>query len=242
MACDTVILLHGLLCDHAVWARQQEALADAKVFVPALAALPSISAMAQHVLAHAPTERFALAGHSMGGRVALEVVRLAPWRVERLALLDTGIDPIAEGADGTSERQQRLALLQLARDKGMREMGRQWARGMVHPSRLESPLFEEILDMIARQTPEIFASQVAALLARPDARGLLPGILCPTLLLCGRQDSWSPLARHERMHALLPASRLVVVEESGHMTTMEQPAVVSGALRNWLQSKQEHGC
>lgn len=242
MACGTVILLHGLLCDHTVWARQQEALADARVFVPALGELPSISAMAEHVLAHAPTERFALAGHSMGGRVALEVMRIAPQRVERLALLDTGVDPITEGAGGANEREQRLALLQLARDKGMREMGRQWARGMVHPSRLETPLFEEILDMIARQTPELFESQIGALLARPDAGGLLAGIVCPTLLMCGRQDMWSPLARHERMSALLPGSRLVVVEESGHMTTMEQPAVVSAALTSWLQWKPSTDC
>lgn len=231
----TVILLPGLLCDHAVWAGQQEMLADACVVVPSYGTLASIPAMARHVLEQAPAGRFALAGHSMGGRVALEVARLAPQRVERLALLDTGIDPLPAAPAGQAEREQRMALLALAQAQGMRAMGREWARGMVHPARLGTPLFEDILDMIERRTPQVFEAQISALLARPDARELLPRITCPTLLLCGRQDAWSPPARHEHMHALLPGSRLVRVENSGHMTTMEQPAAVSAALHDWLE-------
>jgi len=230
----TVILLPGLLCDRAVWASQQERLAGAHVVLPSYGRLASITAMAEHVLAQVPAGSFALAGHSMGGRVALEVVRLAPQRVERLALLDTGLDPLAQGQAGQAERDQRMALLALAQAQGMRAMGRQWAQGMVHPSRLGTPLFEDILDMIERQTPQVFEAQINALLARPDARGLLPRIACPTLLLCGRQDAWSPLARHRHMQALLPGSLLVVVDDSGHMTTMEQPAVVSAVLQEWL--------
>jgi pimeloyl-ACP methyl ester carboxylesterase len=117
----------------------------------------------------------------------------------------------------------------------MREMGRQWARGMVHPARLDTPLFEEILAMIERKTPAIFEAQIHALLGRPDAREVFTGLQCPTLLLCGRQDAWSPLARHEQMHALLPCSRLVAVEDCGHMSTMEQPAAVSRALVEWFK-------
>ena len=150
--------------------------------------------------------------------------------------MDTGIDPIAAGEPGEAERARRMALLKIAREDGMRTMGRQWARGMVHPSRLESPVFEEILDMIARMTPAIFAAQIRALLGRPDARADFTGLRCSTLLACGRQDAWSPLARHERMHALLATSRLVAIEDSGHMTPMEQPAAVSAILREWLAS------
>lgn len=230
----TLILLPGLLCDHAVWAGQQAALADARVVVPSYGTLASIPDMARHVLAQVPAGRFALAGHSMGGRVALEMLRLAPQRVERLALMDTGIDPLPAGPAGQAEREKRMALLALARAQGMWAMGREWARGMVHPARLDTPLFEAILDMIERSTPQVFQAQISALLARPDARDLLPRIACPTLLLCGRQDAWSPPARHEQMHALLPGSRLVMVEDSGHMTTMEQPAAVSAALHDWL--------
>ena len=117
----------------------------------------------------------------------------------------------------------------------MREMGRVWARGMVHPSRLDSPLFERILDMIERQTPAIFEAQIKALLARPDARDVLRNLRCPTLLACGREDAWSPLSRHEQMHAMVPQSRLVVIEDSGHMSTMEQPHAVSQALAEWMR-------
>jgi pimeloyl-ACP methyl ester carboxylesterase len=118
----------------------------------------------------------------------------------------------------------------------MREMGRDWARGMVHPARLATPLFGEILDMIERRTPAVFEAQVAALLARPDARPVLQALRCPVLLACGRQDAWSPLSRHEEMLALVPHARLAVIEDSGHMSTMEQPAAVSQALLEWLRA------
>jgi pimeloyl-ACP methyl ester carboxylesterase len=229
-----VVLLPGLLCDAAVWTAQREALSFADCVVPSYGELSSITGMARSVLEAAP-QRFSLAGHSMGGRVALEMVRLAPERIERLALLDTGMDPIAPGTAGEQERDKRMALLRLARQEGMRRMGQAWARGMVHPSRLDSPLFEEILDMIERQTPAIFEAQINALLNRPDARGVLGSLRVPTLLLCGRQDAWSPLSRHEQMQALCPGSRLVAIEDSGHMSTMEQPEAVSGALLEWMR-------
>lgn len=231
----TLLLLPGLLCDASNWVAQCTALAKfADCRVPVCHTLNSIEAMAAQVLATAPTERFALAGHSMGGRVALEVVRQAPERVARLALLDTGFQQLAEGEAGEKERAGRTQLLELARTKGMRVMGEQWARGMVHPQHLDTPVFEAILQMITRQTPDMFASQIQALLARPDATTLLPQISCPTLLLCGRDDQWSPLARHEVMQQAIPGARLEVIEMSGHMTTLEQPQAVSRALAAWL--------
>ncbi|HUG26296.1 alpha/beta fold hydrolase [Piscinibacter sp.] len=235
MARPVVLLLPGLLCDEASWTAQIEALSFAQCVVPSYGTLASIPEMASHVLARAPAERFSLAGHSMGGRVALEVMRQAPERIERFALLDSGVDPIASSDAGAHERAQRTALLKLARERGMRTMGQEWARGMVHPSRVDSPLFDRILDMIERNTPEAFEAQIEALLARPDARGILKSITCPTLLLCGRQDAWSPLSRHEQMHAMLPRSRLVVIEEAGHFAMMEQPEAVSRALLDWMQ-------
>lgn len=236
MSRPTLLLLPGLLCDHAVWTHQCAALADvADCLVPDYGLLDSITGMAEAVLAQAPAGPLAVAGHSMGGRVALEVQRLAPRRVQRLALLDTGADPRAAGAPGEQERAGRMALLALAQAQGMRVMGRQWARGMVHPAQLETPLFEEILDMIERKTPAIFEAQIHALLERPDARPVLAGIPGPLLLLCGRDDQWSPLARHEAMQQANPRARLVVIEDAGHMSTMERPAAVAQALAQWLQ-------
>lgn len=230
----TLVLLPGLLCDAAVWAAQCAALAPARCVVPDYGTLDSIEAMARQALAQAGSERFALAGHSMGGRVALEMARLAPGRIERLALLDTGYQARPAGEAGEAEARERHALLALAQQRGMREMGRRWARGMVHPDHVDTPVFEEILAMIERKTPEIFQAQIRALLDRPDARGVLASLRCPTLLLCGREDAWSPLARHEEMQRLVAGAELAVIEQSGHMTTMEQPAAVSEALRRWL--------
>ncbi|GGB97775.1 hydrolase [Marinobacterium zhoushanense] len=232
----TLMLLPGLLCDEAVWQEQLTDLHDLDCRVVDFGTADSISAMADIVLQQAP-ERFALAGHSMGGRVALEVYRRAPQRVSHLALLDTGYEARPQGAAGAPERQKRLALLEQAQREGMRAMGTVWAQGMVHPDRLrDRDLMESILAMIARKTPELFQAQIRALLDRPDATAILKSLHCPTLLLVGRQDSWSPLERHEAMAALAPGSVLSVIEDAGHMSTMERPRAVTAALREWLDS------
>lgn len=231
-----VLLLPGLLCDRAAWAAQADALQRAgfDVSVPSYGPSDSLDAMARGVLAAAPRENFALGGHSMGARVALEIMRLAPQRVTRLALFDTGLDPRAAGTEGQAERQRRLELVDLARHQGMRAMGLQWAPGMLLPAHRQAPVFEQVLAMIERQSPAAFEAQVRALLDRPDAHAVFEAIACPTLIGCGRQDAWSPLARHERMHALLPHSQLVVIDDAGHMAPMEQPGAVSRALLAWL--------
>lgn len=234
MSKPCIVFLPGLLCDEVVWQEQRKALSFADNIIPSYEHAASIEDMAHLVLSEVGAQRFSLAGHSMGGRVALEIARMAPQRVERLALLDTGMEAIATGEAGASERAKRMALLRKARDHGMREMGTQWARGMVHPGRLDTPLFEEVLDMVARFTPAIFSAQINALLGRPDATGVLQSLNCPTLLVCGRQDLWSPLSRHERMQELCPRAELVVIEDSGHMSTMEQPEQVSKALADWM--------
>lgn len=232
---EPLVLLPGLLCDRAVWAPQIEALGERVACqVAHYGLLDSLQAMARHVLATAPAGAFSLAGHSMGGRVAFEVWRLAPERVRRLALLDTASHPLAPGEAGETERAGRLRLLDLARRDGMRAMARDWARGMVHESRLGGPVFDAILDMFERSTPEVFAAQIQALLQRPDADPLLPTIACPTLVLCGRDDAWSTPARHEHLRARIPGSTLVVVERCGHMSTMEQPEAVTQAMAAWL--------
>jgi uncharacterized protein (TIGR02246 family) len=236
MTTATVILIPGLLCDEFVWSEQRETLsAYANVWVADHASLDSLTDMALAVLRDAPAEQFALAGHSMGGRVALEVLRLAPHRVLRLALLDTGWLPRATGAQGEVEMASRLALLDNARGLGMRAMGRQWARGMVHPDRIDTPVFASIVEMIERKTPDVFAAQIKALLARPDATAQLLAIDCPTLALCGRQDSWSPLSQHLQMAAIIRGARLRIIEDCGHMSTLEQPQAVTAALVEWLR-------
>ena len=238
MTAINVVLIPGLLCDDYVWADQCRALANyADVWVPDHGSLDSLTEMALAILRDAPAEQFYLAGHSMGGRVALEVMRLAPHRVQRLALLDTGFLPRANGAQGDAEKASRLALLSTARELGMGSMGREWTRGMVHPSRIDTPVFEAIVAMIERKTPEIFAAQIRALLSRPDASPLLLAIDCPTLVLCGRQDGWSPLSQHLQIAAIVRGARLRIIEDCGHMSTLEQPEAVTAALTEWVNGK-----
>jgi pimeloyl-ACP methyl ester carboxylesterase len=238
----TLVLLPGLLCDDEVWSAQRAALADrCEVLIGGYGDLDRLDRMARHVLDQVTAPRFALAGHSMGGRVALEVMRLAPDRVSHLALLDTGTASLDTGSAGADERRGRSELLALARRAGMATMARQWAPPMVHPDAAASPLFERIVAMVERSNPARFEAQIEALLHRPDAADVLRAVRCPLLLLCGRDDRWSPPARHEAMQALVAGSTLFLVEHCGHMSPMEQPQAVSEALAQWLAREVDDG-
>jgi len=229
-----LVLLPGLVCDATVWAHARAQLeAHAPVSIPDYGLLDSLGAMAEKVLREAPP-RFALAGHSMGGRVALEILRREPERVTALALLDTGVAPLAAGEAGEREAAGRHELLALAREEGMAAMAARWVRGMVWPPRLsDTALVQAVIDMFARRSADMFAAQIRALLARPDAGSLLGGIRCPTLVLCGEQDSWAPAGRHREMAQRIPGAKLVLVPECGHMCTLERPEQVTHALLEW---------
>jgi pimeloyl-ACP methyl ester carboxylesterase len=225
-----LILVPGLLCDATVWRQQVEAFAETReVIVPMLDGFDSIPDMAAAVLDRAPAE-FALAGHSLGGRIALEVIRQAPRRVTRLALLDTGVHPCAAG-----EPARRQELLAIASAEGMRAVARVWLPPMVHPSRHQDATVMNPLEaMVERRTPASFRNQVEALLNRPDGGPVLKSIRCPALVLCGREDGWSPRAQHERIAAAISGSVLAVIDECGHMAPFERPAEVTRELKRWL--------
>lgn len=237
MSPPSLALIPGLMCDHGVWAAQVEMLRargiEARVAQHGLA--DSLGEMAHAVLAAHPGP-LAVAGHSMGGRVAFEIARQAGTRLRGLALLDTGFKPLAAGEPGERERQGRLGLLEQARTEGIRAMAMSWLRGMVYPERLQdAALIEAIVTMFERRSIAEFAAQIKALLERPDASALLPEITCPTLLLCGEQDQWSPPAQHREMQRLIPGSLLCLVPECGHMSPMERPGAVNAALLSWLE-------
>ena len=232
----TIYLLCGLLCDEAVWEAQAQALAsdvateyDVRV-VSFLNGEDSLAAMAERVLAGAP-ESFALAGHSMGGRVALEVYRRAPERVERLALLDTGYEGPSPG-----EAQRRAVLVDQARVEGIDAIAAAWGLPMLAPGRRADPVLTgQVFAMVGRMSADIYAAHTRALLGRPDATSVLRGVDCPALVLCGMQDGWSPPERHLRMAELMPrAPQLALIDDCGHMAMMEQPQAVLDALRAWL--------
>jgi pimeloyl-ACP methyl ester carboxylesterase len=225
-----VLLVPGLLCDRWIWSAQIAALSrHADVIVPEVAHAPSITAMAQAALASV-SGRFALAGHSLGGRIALEAIRLAPDRIEHLALLDCGVGPVKP-----TEVPSRLALVRLGHEKGMDAVADAWLPPMVHaPNRDDAQLMDGLRRMVGRSTPDSFERQQRALLTRPDALAVLAQIRCPTLVLVGRHDDWAPVAAHEDLAAGIAGARLVVVEEAGHMAPAERPDAVSAALLEWL--------
>lgn len=227
----TIYLLCGLLCDDVVWEAQADALRNehkADVRIVSFQQDDSIAGMASRVLQDAP-EQFFLAGHSMGGRVALDVYRQAAHRVQRLALLDTGYEAATPGEDA-----RRAVLVDRARADGINAIAETWAMPMLAPgNRNNAPLVNRILEMVGRMSPEIYAAQIRALLGRPDATPVLSAISCPTLILCGAEDAWSPPERHARMAALVKGSVLTEIPACGHMSTMEEPDAVTQALLRW---------
>jgi pimeloyl-ACP methyl ester carboxylesterase len=226
----TIYLLCGLLCDEIVWKTQANALkSNYEIRVLSFLRQDSLQAMAEKVLAEAPAQ-FALAGHSMGGRVALEVYRHAPERIERLALLDTGYEPAVPG-----EAEKRAILVNQAIKDGIGSIAAAWGLPMLAPMHRHDPrLVQAVFDMVGRMSVNIYAAQTRALLSRPDATAVLKSITCPTLILCGKEDSWSPPERHERMAELVSHAFVRLIDDCGHMSMMEQPDAVLRALREWL--------
>ena len=239
-----LILVPGLMCDQTAWQPVLPGLSSfASCHVVDHGEADSLVQMAQQLLADAP-KQFAIAGHSMGGRVALEVLRLAPERVTHVGLFDTGHLPKPAGAAGDEEVRKRMALLNVAQTQGVRTMAREWVKGMVAPRRLDdAALIHSILDMFERKNADIFERQLRALIERPDATSVLQHTTQPTLLLCGEQDAWSPPAQHEAMAHCMPQRPAVVsIPDCGHMAMQEQPEAVLQAMRAWLTQAGGRAC
>ncbi|MEO0031942.1 MAG: hypothetical protein RIS94_1700 [Pseudomonadota bacterium] len=227
---QTLILLPGSLCDARVWQHQMRDLAGiAHVVCPSLHGHDSLESMADAVLGDAP-DSFALCGFSMGGRVALEIMRRAPGRISRLALVDASVHPVAEG-----EAVRRQPQIDMARDQGMVALARWWNPKIVHPSRTgDAALMGLLEDMACTFTADDYAEEVHALLNRPDPRDVLPTVKVPTLVLAGSEDPLSTRDRNEAIAAAIGGAQLLLVEGAAHFPMLEQPGVVTAALREWL--------
>lgn len=225
----SLVLLPGLLNDARLWASQVEGLsARAQVTVGDLTVADTMPLLARAVLAAAPA-RFALAGLSMGGYVALEIMRQAPGRVTALALVDTQARPDTPQAS----ENRRAQVARAATDFGG-VVDALYPR-LVHPRRAEDEALRNLFSAMALSVgPQAFARQQAAILGRIDSRPFLPRIDCPTLVLCGREDGVTPVELHEEMADAIPGARLHVVEDCGHLSALEQPQAVTRALDAWL--------
>jgi pimeloyl-ACP methyl ester carboxylesterase len=224
-----LLLLPGLICDARVYAPQLAAFAQAKA-VDGYGTADSLPEMARVALAQAP-ERFDLFGHSMGARVALEVFRLAPNRVRRLALCSTGVHPL-----GPNEPGKRRDLQAIGHAHGFEALVDTWLPPMVaEANRADEELYGPMRQMCLDQNQQIFDAQIEALLGRPEQERLLAQIACPTLVMTGELDGWSPPAQHEAMAARIADSTLEIVAGAGHMLPLEAPDAVNQAIAAWLE-------
>jgi pimeloyl-ACP methyl ester carboxylesterase len=225
-----LVLLPGLLNTRRLYESQIVDLADlAEVIVPELWHYDSIGAMAQAALDAAPAP-FALGGFSMGGYVSFEILRRAPERVERLALMDTQAVP--DTPEASARRRGFIEQSKMGRFHGVQPS---LLPQIVHRARLEDPaVVHPILEMAKEVGAKGFINEQTAMIARPDSRRMLADIRVPTVVIVGRQDQATPLPRSQEMAADVANSRLVIIEECGHMSPLEKPAELSAALRRWL--------
>jgi pimeloyl-ACP methyl ester carboxylesterase len=230
-----LVFLPGMLCDSASWEAQAGALASrCKISVASYGDLNTLSGMADRVLEESP-RRFALCGHSMGGRVAQEIYRKAPDRVIGVGLFGTDYRGLSSEADRQRELDARLADARRAREIGMVAYGWEWALRLLPPGRAgDRDLVASIAAMVARHSPEVIVAQSQAGAGRPDYGVLLPKVHCPALVCAGALDTLRPIEPLQYMASVMPDARLVVIENAGHMMTMEEPEQTSLALRDWI--------
>lgn len=234
MARETLVLLPGMMCDARLFAPQIAAFeGQYEIYVGALNTASDISQIARLILDAVPARTFNICGLSMGGIVAMEIARLAPERLLRLALLDT--NHLADTAERVDMRNVQIAKIEAGRlhDVVVEEMKPTY---LAQQNRSDADLLNLLIDMAMDLGPEIFIAQSQALRDRSSQKETLQQVEVPTLVLCGEEDTLCPLSRHEEMSKLVKGSQFLVIPDAGHITTLENPPAVNAALANWLQS------
>lgn len=228
---ETLVLLPGLLNDAALYEHQRKGLSDLvdRILVPDLTRSDDMATLARQVLDEAP-DRFALGGLSMGGYVALEMLRQAPGRVERLALMDT-----SAREDSPEQRRRRTGLIELSEKGRFKGVTPRLLPMLIHESRkADKDLVDTIFSMAARIGRDGFIRQQRAILSRRDSLGLLPTLDVPTLVMVGDSDQLTPPDLSREMSRSIPGAELLIVEACGHLPVLERPEIATAALRRWL--------
>jgi pimeloyl-ACP methyl ester carboxylesterase len=229
---EHAVFIPGLLCTAQLFRPQIAALGKrAEIVVADHTRDASMEAIARRALSQAP-DRFSLLGLSMGGYIALEIVRQAPQRVTRLALLDTNAR-----ADRPEQSADRRRLVELAKKEGTRKVQQVLLARLIHPARLDdAPLVETVLEMGEDTSVDAFERQQQAIIGRPDNRPLLAMIKCSTLIIVGAEDQMTPVKVAEEIQGGIAGSRLELIPDCGHLSTLERPEAVNRLLADWLTS------
>jgi pimeloyl-ACP methyl ester carboxylesterase len=229
MLTPTLLFLPGLLCDARLWRDQVAALGAVRVVVADLTHDDTVAAMAGRALSLVPEGPLAVCGLSMGGYVAMEILRQAPHRLARLALFDTSARP-----DTPEQTRRRRALLALSESGMFRGVTPRLLPQLLAPANLAGPLGTEVMAMAERVGRPAFHRQQHAIMHRPDSRPDLPRVAAPTLVGVGEHDALTPPHLAEEIATLIPGARLAVVPRAGHLPSMEEPEAVNALLRAWL--------
>ncbi len=225
-----LVLLPGMMCDARLFAAQAAAFSSQRTIVQGtLTRGRTMTELAEAVLGDAPKE-FALAGLSRGGIGAMEMMRLAPERITRLALMDT--NPLAETPETAANREPQIVAARAGRLEAV--MRDEMKPRYLAPGPLQFEVLNTVMEMAKALGPDVFVRQSRALQKRPDQTETLKKIAVPTLVMCGRHDALCDVRRHEFMRDLIPGAVLEVVEDAGHLPPLEQPDATTAALERWL--------
>lgn len=223
------VFLPGLICDATLWRPVIDGLSD--LVAPMVADLTlddSVKAMAARTLAAAP-ERFNLVGLSMGGYVAFEIIRQAPERVERIALMATSA--LADTPEATANR--RAGMKQIGEGRFIGVAGSLLPK-LIHPDRVDGPIGATVQAMSERVGQAAYLRQQEAIIGRPDSRATLHTITCPTVMIVGEEDVLTPVEQAQIIHQGIKGSRLYELNECGHLPPLEQPEAVTAILKDWM--------
>jgi pimeloyl-ACP methyl ester carboxylesterase len=228
---EPLVLLPGMMCDARLFGPQiAELSADTAVMVAPITQGERIEEIASSLLDQLP-KRFALAGLSMGGIVAMEILRRAPDRITRIALMDT--NPLAETPVNAANREPQIVKVRSGRL--MEIMRDEMKPNYLAPGPYRGEVLDLVMEMAETLGPDVFIRQSRALQRRKDQQATLRKCKVPTLVLCGAHDQLCPVKRHTFMAELIPFAELVVLENAGHLPTLEQPGETTAALRTWMQ-------
>lgn len=223
-------MVPGMMCDERIFSPQIEALSqNLEVTIADISNFSSVRELASDVLKKAP-KKFSLLGHSMGGIVAMEIYSQEPNRIEKLILMDT--NPKAELDEVKLKREPQIR--EVNNGKLLEVMRDEMKPNYLAESENKRSVLNVCMDMALNLGPDVFINQSRALQSRLDQQNTIQSIKIPVLIMCGSEDKLCPVERHEMMHNMISDSDLKIINNAGHMPTLEQPRETTEVIKEWL--------